>query len=123
MRMTMNQARCAYQTTATQKTFLGPFANLSSGWATTAGRAWHGMEDDFSIFHTGIFFHSILKIVHSIFHSILPYQGKFRPEGTRNLYCNQVVLAKVSIMVRCIAKLPKTFHRNTQNKSLHKKND
>ena len=55
------------------------------------------MEDDFSIFHIGNFlpfhFHSILKIFHSllkfssIFHFILPYQGKFRPEATRNLYC------------------------------------
>ena len=62
---------------------------------------WNGMEDDFSIFHTGNFFpfhfrsiplifhfifHSILKfssIFHSIlkfssiFHSILPYHGKY----------------------------------------------
>ena len=59
---------------------------------------WNGMEDDFSLFHTGNFlpFHFTLKIfnsiVHSvlefssIFHSILRYQGKFRPEATRNLH-------------------------------------
>ena len=42
-------------------------------------RAWHGMEDDFFIFHTGNFrplhFHSILKVFHSIFHSILKFSS------------------------------------------------
>ena len=64
-------------------------------------RAWHGMEDDFSIFHTCNFppfhFHSILKIFHSIFHSILkfssifhsilPYQRKFRLEAMQRKFC------------------------------------
>ena len=62
-------------------------------------RAWYGMEDDFSIFHTGNFlpvhFQSMLRLFHSIFHSILkfsfifhsilPYQDKLRPKATRNL--------------------------------------
>ena len=64
-------------------------------------RAWHGMEDDFSVFHTGNFrpfhFHSILKVFHSIFHSILkfsfifhfilPYQRKCRLEAMQHLFC------------------------------------
>ena len=68
---------------------------------------WNGMEDYFSLFHTGNFlpfhFHFVLKIFHSIFHSllkfspifhsILPYQGKFRPEATRTLYCTFATLS------------------------------
>ena len=64
---------------------------------SVADRAWHGMEDDFSIFHTGNFrpfhFHSILKVIHailkfsSIFHSILPYQRKCRVEAVQCLFC------------------------------------
>ena len=54
------------------------------------------MEEDFSIFLTGNFllfhFHSILKFS-SIFHSIIPYQGKFRPEATRNLHCTFATLS------------------------------
>ena len=64
-------------------------------------RAWHEMEDDFSTFHTGNFrplhFHSILKVFHfifhsilkfsSIFHSILPYQRKFRLEAMQRIFC------------------------------------
>ena len=74
-------------------------------------RAWYGMEDDFSIFHAGNFlpfhFHSIPKIFHfifhsilkfssifhsilkfsSIFHSILPYQRNFRLEAMQRIYC------------------------------------
>ena len=46
-------------------------------------RAWYGMEDDFSIFHTGNFlpfhFRSILKIFHSIFHSLLNFLPYFIP--------------------------------------------
>ena len=42
---------------------------------------WNGMEDDFSIFHTGNFlpfhFHSILKIFLSIFHSSLKFSSVF----------------------------------------------
>ena len=63
----------------------------------------NGIEDSFFIFHTGSFlpfhFHSTLKVFHSIlefssiFHSILPYHGKFRPEATRNLYCIFATLA------------------------------
>ena len=45
------------------------------------GMVWNGMEDDFSIFHTGNFlpfhFHLILKIFHSIFHSILKFSSIF----------------------------------------------
>ena len=62
-----------------------------------AVRAWYGMDDDFSIFHTDNFlrfhFHSILKIFHSIlkfssiFHSILPYQRNFRLEAMQRLFC------------------------------------
>ena len=54
-------------------------------------RAWYGMEDDFSIFHTGTFlpfyFHFILKIFHSIFHSILKFSSIFHsiPPYQRNL--------------------------------------
>ena len=66
------------------------------------GMVWNGMEDDFSIFHTDNFlpfhFHSILKIFHfifhsilkfsSIFHSILPYQKNFRLEAMqRTFWC------------------------------------
>ena len=44
-------------------------------------RTWYGMEDDFSIFHTGNFlpfhFHSMLEIFHSIFHSILNFSSIF----------------------------------------------
>ena len=74
-------------------------------------RAWYGMEDNFSIFHTGNFvpfhFHSIPKIFHfifhsmlkfsstfhsilkfsSIFHSILPYQRNFRLEAMQRIFC------------------------------------
>ena len=65
------------------------------------GMVWNGMEDDFSIFHTDNFFpfhfHSILKIFHSIFHSILkfssishsilPYQRNFRLEAMQRIFC------------------------------------
>ena len=71
------------------------------------GMVWNGMEDDFSIFHTGNFlpfhFHSILKIFHSIlkyssifhsilkfssiFYSILPYQRNFRLEAMQRIFC------------------------------------
>ena len=74
-------------------------------WATLKysmqGMVWNGMEDDFSIFHTDNFlpfhFHSILKIFHSvfhsilkfssIFHSILPYQKNFRLEAMQRIFC------------------------------------
>ena len=63
-------------------------------------RAWYGMEN-FSMFHTGNFFsfyfHSTLKIFHSIFHpilkfsfifhSILPYQRNFRLEAMQHIFC------------------------------------
>ena len=68
---------------------------------------WNGMEDDFSIFHSGNFlpfhFHSIPKIFHSIlkfssifhsiqkfssiFHFILPYQRNFRLEAMQSIFC------------------------------------
>ena len=45
--------------------------------STGHGMEWNGMEDDFSVFHTGNFrpfhFRSILKVFHSIFHSILNF--------------------------------------------------
>ena len=77
-------------------------------------RAWNGMEDDFSIFHTGNFlpfhlyyvlkiFHSILKFS-SIFCSILPYQGKFRPKATPNLHCTFATLSVPSQVVACEGK-------------------
>ena len=64
-------------------------------------RAWHGMEDDFFIFHSGNFlpfhFHFMLKIFHSIFHSLLkfssifrsifPYQRKRRLEAMQRIFC------------------------------------
>ena len=66
-----------------------------------ADRIWHGMENDFLIFDTGNFrpfhFHSILKVLHSIlhsilkfssiFHSILPCQRKCRLEAMQRLFC------------------------------------
>ena len=84
------------------------------------GMVRNGMEDDFSIFHTGNFlpfhFHSILKIFHSIFHSILkfpsilhfilPYQGKFKPEATRNLYC---IFATLSVPLQVVAREGKQY--------------
>ena len=49
--------------------------------------AWYGMEDDFSIFHTGNFlpfhFHSSLKIFHSMFHFILKFSSIFHSIGSR----------------------------------------
>ena len=53
------------------------FAVINRAWYGT----WNGMEDDFSMFHTGNFlpfhFHSIPKIYHSIFHSILKFSSIF----------------------------------------------
>ena len=57
------------------------------------GMVWNGMEDDFSIFHTKI---------SSIFHSILPYQGKFRPQETRNLYFTKS-FATLSVLLQVVA--------------------
>ena len=58
-------------------------------------RAWHGMEwkTTFPYSMLAIFFHSILKIFHSIqkfssiFLSILPYQRKFRLEAMQRIFC------------------------------------
>ena len=85
--------------------------NLNLAPTLIITRAWYGMEDDFSIFHTGNFlpfhFHSIPKIFHSIFHSILkfssifhsilkfssifhsilPYQRNFRLEAMQRIFC------------------------------------
>ena len=69
--------------------------------SSVVDRAWYGMEDDFSIFHTCNFlpfhFHCILKIIHSIFHSILkyfsifhsilPYQRNVRLEAMQRIFC------------------------------------
>ena len=87
---------------------------------TVPNRAWYGMEDDFSTLHTGNFlpfhfqstlkiFHSILK-VSSIFHSILPYQGKFRPKATLNLYCTFATLSLILQVVVCKGKQQSTIH-------------
>ena len=87
------------------------------------GLVWNGMEDDFSIFHTGNFlpfhFHPILKIFQSIFHSIpkffsifysiLPYQDKLdRKLGVICIVLFQCwaylcKLAKVSTLEQCIS--------------------
>ena len=80
-------------------------------FASVSSRAWYGMEDDFSIFHSSNFlpfhFHSIPKIFHSIFHSILkflcifhsilkfssifhsilPYQRNFRLLTMQRIFC------------------------------------
>ena len=63
------------------------------------GRAWYGMEDNFSIFHSGIHFHFILL-----------YQGKFRPEATHNLYCT---FATLSILLQVVA------HEGKQYGTMH----
>ena len=51
------------------------------GRTADQGMVWNGMEDDFSIFHTGNFlpfhFHSVLKTFHSIFHSIVKFSSIF----------------------------------------------
>ena len=71
------------------------------------------MEDDFSIFQNGNFlpfyFHFILKFS-SIFHSILPYQGKFRLEPTRNLHCT---FATLSVLLQVVA------HEGEQYGAIH----
>ena len=56
-----------------------------------------------------IFFHSILKFS-SIFHSILPYQGKFRPEAMRNLYCAFATLRILLQVVACKGKQHGLMH-------------
>ena len=58
---------------------------------------WNGIKDDFCIFHTSNFlpfyFHSILKIFHSIlkfssiFYSIFSYQRTFRLEAMQGTFC------------------------------------
>ena len=78
------------------------------------------MEDEFFIFHTGNFlpfhFHSTLKIFHSIqnfsciCHSIHPYQGKFKSEATRNLYCT---FATLSVLLKVVA------HEGKQYGTMH----
>ena len=70
----------------------------------------NGIEDDFSTFYTCNFlpfhFYSILKIFDSIlnfssiFHSIIPYQGKFKPEAKHNLYCT---FATLSVLLQVVA--------------------
>ena len=70
------------------------------------GMMWNGMEDDFYIFHTSNFlpfhFHSILKIFHSIFHSILKlssvfhsillYQKTFWLDAMQLIFCTFAML-------------------------------
>ena len=102
-------------------------------------QAWNGMENDFSVFHTGYFllfyFYSILKILYSIFHSILKFssvfhsitlpQGKLRPEATRNLYCNVkrtfgssrsrrlAVISMVQYTSLILSTIAMTYHKNS----------
>ena len=83
------------------------FFSLHRHWSKAPSRAWYGMEEDFSIFHTGNFlpfhFHSIPKIFHSIlkfssifhsmlkfasiFHSIFPCQRNFSLEAMQRIFC------------------------------------
>ena len=58
-----------------------------------------GYATAFHFQSTPKFFHFILKFF-SIFHSILPYLGKFRPEATRNLYC---IFATLSMPLQVVA--------------------
>ena len=58
------------------------------------------------IFHS--IFHSILKLS-SIFHSILPYQDKFRPEATRNLHCTYATLSISLKVAACKGKQYRTI--------------
>ena len=46
----------------------------------------HGMEDDFSVFHTDNFLPLHLHSMLNFYLYSIPYQGKFRPKATRNLY-------------------------------------
>ena len=67
-------------------------------------RAWYGMEDDFSIFHTGNFLLFHFHFIPKIFHSLLPYQGKFRLKAMCNLH---YTFAMLSVL------LPKIAHEGT----------
>ena len=70
-------------------------------------RAWYRMEwkTIFPYSIRAIFFHSILKFS-SIFHSILPYQGMFKPEATRNLHC---IFATLSVLLQVVAREGKQY--------------
>ena len=58
-----------------------------------------------------IFPYSILIIFfHSIFRSILPYQSKFKPEATRNLYRT---FATLSVLQQVVA------HKSKQYGTMH----
>ena len=68
-------------------------------------RAWYGIQKKriFPYFILAFFLHSMLKIFRCIFHtilkfsiflSILPYQGKFKAEATRNLYYTFATLSE-----------------------------
>ena len=67
----------------------------------------HGMEwkTIFPYSIRVIFFHSILKFS-SIFHSILPYQGNFKPEATRSLYC---IFSTLSVPLQVAAREDKQY--------------
>ena len=81
---------------------------------------WNEVVDDFFIFHTGNFlpfrFHTKNHLFHSkrkfssIFHFILPYQRKIRPEATRNLYCT---FARLSVPLQVVA------HEGKQYGTMH----
>ena len=82
------------------KNYLAPGYAYKKFLSAFGCKAWYGLEDDFSIFHSGNFlpfhFHSIPKIFHSIFHSILkffsifhsilPHQTNFRLETMQRTY-------------------------------------
>ena len=80
------------------------------------GMVFNEMEDDFSIFHGGNFLPFYTKNLpfHISFHtkiflhlpSILPYQGKFRPEATCNLHC---ILATLSVHLQVVARKGKQY--------------
>ena len=94
-----------------------------------------GIEDDFSILHSGNFlpfhFHSIPNIFYSIFHFtlifsfifhfILPYPGKFRSEVTRNLYNTFATLSVLLQMPHHKGKQYGTMHLTPYLK--HSRND
>ena len=74
-------------------------------------RAWYGMEwkTIFPYSIRAIFFHSIFHSIlkfSPIFHSILPYQGNFKLEATRSLYC---VFATLSVPLQVVARDGKRY--------------
>ena len=79
-------------------------------------RAWYGMEDDFSIFHTGNFlpfhFHSIPKIFHSIFHSILKFYKELVVQNLRREPHSSVTVRRFRKLKSCfyVIAIPSGWH-------------